>query len=153
MWEKLMNWWWISVRTRTPRWHRWTFRERILRWWYKYPDVHLNNKLDWTHNTQPVYKKGKSRLYLLRKMRSFGVQGYSHYRDFGIWQLYFLLVLQTQLQNVPMVAKWIFIFVVEVVSNSRFCCNWPTHTTPDPSTSSYYLTQISYDSAVERLFI
>ena len=42
---------------------------------YKYLGVNLNNKLDWTHNTTALYKKGQSRLYLLRRLRSFGVQG------------------------------------------------------------------------------
>ncbi|TWW77710.1 hypothetical protein D4764_12G0011000 [Takifugu flavidus] len=40
---------------------------------YKYLGVHLNNILDWTHNTDPLYKKGQSRLHLLRRLRSFGV--------------------------------------------------------------------------------
>ncbi|TWW55054.1 hypothetical protein D4764_09G0001030 [Takifugu flavidus] len=40
---------------------------------YKYLGVHLNNKLDWTHNTDTLYKKGQSRLHLLRRLRSFGV--------------------------------------------------------------------------------
>ncbi len=35
---------------------------------YKYPGVHLNNKLDWTDNTNALYKKGQSRF------RSYGVQ-------------------------------------------------------------------------------
>ncbi|TWW54508.1 putative RNA-directed DNA polymerase from transposon BS [Takifugu flavidus] len=42
---------------------------------YKYPGVHLNNNLDWTHNTDALVKKGNSRLFLLRRLRSFGVQG------------------------------------------------------------------------------
>ncbi|CAM4584620.1 unnamed protein product [Leuciscus chuanchicus] len=42
---------------------------------YKYLGVHLNNKLDWTNNTEAIYKKGQSRLFLLRRLRSFGVQG------------------------------------------------------------------------------
>ncbi|XP_040904789.1 uncharacterized protein LOC121188913, partial [Toxotes jaculatrix] len=42
---------------------------------YRYLGVHLNNKLDWTDNTNALYKKGQSRLYLLRRLRSFGVQG------------------------------------------------------------------------------
>ncbi len=42
---------------------------------YKYLGVRLNNRLDWTDNTTALYKKGQSRLYLLRKLRSFGVQG------------------------------------------------------------------------------
>ena len=35
----------------------------------------MNNKLDWTDHTAATYKKGQSRLHLLRKLRSFGVQG------------------------------------------------------------------------------
>uniref|UniRef100_A0A8C6M681 Reverse transcriptase domain-containing protein n=1 Tax=Nothobranchius furzeri TaxID=105023 RepID=A0A8C6M681_NOTFU len=42
---------------------------------YRYLGVHLNNKLDWSHNTDALYRKGQSRLYLLRWLRSFGVQG------------------------------------------------------------------------------
>ncbi|XP_033181736.1 uncharacterized protein LOC113148445 [Anabas testudineus] len=42
---------------------------------YKYLGVHLNNKLDWTHNTDALFRKGQSRLYLLRRLRSFGVKG------------------------------------------------------------------------------
>ncbi|TWW55977.1 hypothetical protein D4764_09G0010270 [Takifugu flavidus] len=42
---------------------------------YKYLGVHLNNNLDWTHNTDALVKKGNSRLFLLRRLRSFGVQG------------------------------------------------------------------------------
>ena len=30
---------------------------------YKYLGVHLNNKLDWSHNTDGLYKKGQSRLH------------------------------------------------------------------------------------------
>ncbi|XP_070710531.1 piggyBac transposable element-derived protein 4-like [Pempheris klunzingeri] len=40
---------------------------------YKYLGVHLNNKLDWTDNTDSLYKRGQSRLYLLRRLGSFGV--------------------------------------------------------------------------------
>ncbi|KAJ0022335.1 hypothetical protein NQD34_009825 [Periophthalmus magnuspinnatus] len=42
---------------------------------YKYLGVHLNNKLDWSHNTDALYRKGQSRLCLLRRLRSFGVRG------------------------------------------------------------------------------
>ena len=42
---------------------------------YKYLGVHTDNKLDWTDHTTATYKKGQSRLHLLRKLRSFGVQG------------------------------------------------------------------------------
>lgn len=38
---------------------------------YKYLSVHLNKKLDWSHNTDALYRKGQSRLYLLRKLRCF----------------------------------------------------------------------------------
>ena len=40
---------------------------------YKYLAVHLNTKLDWSTNTDALYKKGLSRLHLLRGLRSFGV--------------------------------------------------------------------------------
>ena len=40
---------------------------------YKYLGVHLNNKLDWTTNSDVLYKEGQSRLHLLRSLRSFGV--------------------------------------------------------------------------------
>ncbi|KAF7649768.1 hypothetical protein LDENG_00136670 [Lucifuga dentata] len=40
---------------------------------YKYLGVHLNNKLDWSVNTDVLYGKGQSRLHLLRRLRSFGV--------------------------------------------------------------------------------
>ncbi|KAI4883190.1 hypothetical protein NFI96_029396, partial [Prochilodus magdalenae] len=40
---------------------------------YKYLGVHLNNKLDWSVNTTALYIKGQRRLYLLRRLRSFGV--------------------------------------------------------------------------------
>ena len=33
----------------------------------------LDNRLDWRHSTDTVYKKGQSRLYFLKKLRSFGV--------------------------------------------------------------------------------
>ena len=40
---------------------------------YKYLGVHINNKLDWTHNTDALFKKGQSRLFFLRRLRSFDV--------------------------------------------------------------------------------
>ena len=40
---------------------------------YKYHGVHIDNKLDWKTNTKAVYKKGMSRLFFLRKLRSFNV--------------------------------------------------------------------------------
>ncbi|XP_077475191.1 battenin isoform X3 [Stigmatopora argus] len=40
---------------------------------FKYLGVHLNNKLDWSTNIDALYKRGQSRLYLLRSLRSFRV--------------------------------------------------------------------------------
>ncbi|KAK0134631.1 RNA-directed DNA polymerase from mobile element jockey [Merluccius polli] len=39
----------------------------------KYLGVVIGNRLDWKSNTEAVYKKGMSRLYFLRKLRSFNV--------------------------------------------------------------------------------
>lgn len=38
-----------------------------------YLGVHLNNKLDWSHNTDVLNKKGQSHFNLLRRLRAFGV--------------------------------------------------------------------------------
>ncbi|KAK0139729.1 hypothetical protein N1851_023362 [Merluccius polli] len=35
--------------------------------------VYLDNKLDWTKNTDALYRKGQSRLYFLRRLRSFNI--------------------------------------------------------------------------------
>ena len=40
---------------------------------YKYLGVTINHRLDWRSNTEAVYKKGMSRLYFLRKLRSLNV--------------------------------------------------------------------------------
>lgn len=40
---------------------------------YKYLGVHLDNRLEWSGNMDAVYKKGQSRLYFLRRLRSFDV--------------------------------------------------------------------------------
>ncbi|XP_049926802.1 uncharacterized protein LOC126406528 [Epinephelus moara] len=40
---------------------------------YKYLGVFIDNKLDWTKNTEVLYKKGQSRLYFLRRLRSFNI--------------------------------------------------------------------------------
>lgn len=40
---------------------------------YKYLGLHLDNKLDWSANTDVLYKKGQSRLYFLRRLGSFNV--------------------------------------------------------------------------------
>ena len=38
---------------------------------YKYLGVHMDNKLDWSANIDAIYKKGQSRLYFRRRLRSF----------------------------------------------------------------------------------
>ncbi|KAK3525880.1 hypothetical protein QTP70_010985 [Hemibagrus guttatus] len=40
---------------------------------FKYQGVHLNYRLDWLDNTDALYKKGQSRLHLLRRLGSFAV--------------------------------------------------------------------------------
>ncbi len=40
---------------------------------YKYLDVLLDNKLDWSANVSDLYRKGQSRLFFLRRLRSFDV--------------------------------------------------------------------------------
>src|SRR4029434_3895410 len=40
---------------------------------YKYLGVHLDNKLDWSANIDAIYKNVQSRLYFLRRSRSFNV--------------------------------------------------------------------------------
>ena len=40
---------------------------------YKYLGVYIDNKLDWIKNTEVLYKKGQSRLYFLRRLRSFNI--------------------------------------------------------------------------------
>lgn len=40
---------------------------------YKYLGVHLDHKLDWTVQANAAYKKGQSRLFFLRRLRSFDV--------------------------------------------------------------------------------
>ncbi|KAK5904468.1 hypothetical protein CesoFtcFv8_006028 [Champsocephalus esox] len=40
---------------------------------YKFLGVHLNNKLDWSDNTDALFRKGQSKLFFLRMLRSFNV--------------------------------------------------------------------------------
>ncbi|KAL2091174.1 hypothetical protein ACEWY4_013437 [Coilia grayii] len=40
---------------------------------YKYLGLHLDNKLDWSTNSDALYRKGQSRLYFRRRLRSFSV--------------------------------------------------------------------------------
>lgn len=48
---------------------------------YKYLCVYPNNKLDWSCNSDTLYKKGQSRLYLLQRLRSLGVKGLKTFND------------------------------------------------------------------------
>ncbi|TWW54378.1 hypothetical protein D4764_0184950 [Takifugu flavidus] len=40
---------------------------------YKYLGLWLDNRLDWTRNTRQLYKKTQSRMYFLRRLRSFNI--------------------------------------------------------------------------------
>lgn len=40
---------------------------------YKYLGVNINNKLDWSLNSEGLYKKAQTRLYFLRRLKSFNV--------------------------------------------------------------------------------
>ncbi|TWW81840.1 hypothetical protein D4764_01G0016550 [Takifugu flavidus] len=40
---------------------------------YKYLGLWLDNRLDWTSNTRQLYKKTQSRMYFLRRVRSFNI--------------------------------------------------------------------------------
>uniref|UniRef100_A0A8C7Z516 Reverse transcriptase domain-containing protein n=1 Tax=Oryzias sinensis TaxID=183150 RepID=A0A8C7Z516_9TELE len=65
----------IDFRRRTPQFTPVSIQGSVIEVVdsFKYLGVHLNKKLDWTHNTDALYKKGQSRLHLLRRLRSFGV--------------------------------------------------------------------------------
>jgi len=52
---------------------------------YKYLGVHLNHKLDRTDHDAALYRKGQSRLDLLRRLRSFGVWGHSLRTSMTLW--------------------------------------------------------------------
>lgn len=45
----------------------------LTQWLFQIPGVHLNNTLDWSHNTDALCRKGQSRPHLLRSLRSFSV--------------------------------------------------------------------------------
>ncbi|XP_059829971.1 uncharacterized protein LOC132396450 isoform X1 [Hypanus sabinus] len=40
---------------------------------YRYLGIRMDNKLDWSKNTEAVYKKGQNHLYFLRRLRSFNI--------------------------------------------------------------------------------
>lgn len=40
---------------------------------YKYLGLYLYNKLDWSSNTEPLYRKGQNRLYFLRRLGSLNI--------------------------------------------------------------------------------
>ena len=52
---------------------------------YKYLGVHLNNKLDWSVHSAALYKKGQSRFFLLRRLRSFGCRGHFFRPSMTLW--------------------------------------------------------------------
>ncbi len=40
---------------------------------YKYLRVQINKALNWSHNTDALFRKGQSRLFFLRRLRSFSL--------------------------------------------------------------------------------
>lgn len=60
---------------------------------YKYMDVHLNNKLDWSHHTNTLYRKAQNRLFRMRRLRSFGEQG-------KLFRTFFVCVVPSAIFNV-----------------------------------------------------
>ena len=54
--------------------HRWTSREWTLWWWYLIITWEFTWTINWTGLITQHRTKGQSRLHLLRKLRSFGVQ-------------------------------------------------------------------------------
>lgn len=40
---------------------------------YKYLGVLINNKLHWSHNTDTLFRKGRSWMFFLRRLRSFSI--------------------------------------------------------------------------------
>jgi len=50
---------------------RWTLLRNTL--FKKYLGVHIDNKMDWTKNTEVLSKKGQSHLYFLQRLRFFNV--------------------------------------------------------------------------------
>ena len=60
------SWWWISAGTEKGT-------DTEIETSYKYLGVHLNKKLDWADHTAATYKKGQSRVHLLRRLRFFGL--------------------------------------------------------------------------------
>lgn len=52
---------WDSAGADPPHWHQWTSRKWTMRkGTHKYLSIHLNNKLDWGHNNNTLYRKGQS---------------------------------------------------------------------------------------------
>ena len=59
---------------------------------YKYLGVTLDNKLDWSTNTEAIYKKGLSQLYFLRRLRSFNVCKQMFYQSIVASTIFFAAV-------------------------------------------------------------
>ncbi len=51
--------------SRERRWRGWTYSSNL--------GVQINNKLSWSHNTDALFRKGQSRLFFLRRLKSFSV--------------------------------------------------------------------------------
>jgi len=62
---------------------------------YKYLGVHLDHKLDWSAHVNAAYRKGQSRLFFLRKLKSFHVCNeilYLFYQSIVASAVFFALV-------------------------------------------------------------
>ncbi|KAI3365788.1 hypothetical protein L3Q82_000787 [Scortum barcoo] len=70
---KELSWWWISAGVATFRLAPVSILGMDIDTVksYKYLGVHLNDSPDWTDNTDVLIKKVNSRLFLLRRLRSF----------------------------------------------------------------------------------
>lgn len=64
------KWWWTFA-GRTPL-HPVRMDIEIVQN-YKYLGVHLDNKLDWTLNTDALYRRGQCQLFFFRRLRYFDV--------------------------------------------------------------------------------
>lgn len=65
----------VDFRRRKPQLLPITIEGDIVEWveTYKYLGLHLDHKLDWTVNCDTLYKKTQSRMYFLRRLRSFNI--------------------------------------------------------------------------------
>ena len=66
---RLKRWWWISGGT-SPLQSAFVGQMEIVQSYWVWCSV---NKLEWSTNTEAVYKKGLSQLHVLRRLRSFNI--------------------------------------------------------------------------------